>query len=277
MVLDIEEGFYWTQTKNSFKSQAALFSNASSGQSYGYPLFPSSGGFSNASPENLSYPKASPEPTAYSRPTPENMSYPSSSPENLSTSVGSSHQEKPATPNSSPSASPGEGEEGEQDDEEEEEDEGKPEYSNLAAALPHQSYPTLPQFSGFPNYQQTFQQVGYIAGLPITFFSNLVLIRCIGNLRASYPNKPVTIAFPSTTSSPTLPTPSPGPTISHPIPCLNLPKGLSFPTLLGRPTWPTCPVTLPHLQLQPVAPRVHHRCARLPKYENFEASKIFCW
>ena len=143
-------------------SQAALFSNASSGQSYGYPLFPSSGGggYSNASPENLSYPKASPEATGFSRPTAENMSFPSSSPENLSTSVGSNHQEKPTTPNSSPSASPGEGGDGEQDDEEdEEEDEGKPEYSNLEAAPPHQSYPSLPQFSGFPSYQPTFHQV----------------------------------------------------------------------------------------------------------------------
>ena len=155
-----------SHTKISLKShsQAALFSNASSGQSYGYPLFPSSGNLSNASPENLCYPKTSPEQTAYSRSPPENMSYPSSSPENLSTSVGSNHQEKSATPHSSPSASPGEGGDGEQDDEEGEEDddeeeERKPEYSNLAAALPHQSYPTLPQFSGFPNYQQTFQQV----------------------------------------------------------------------------------------------------------------------
>ena len=51
--------------------------------------------------------------------------------------MGSNHQEKSATPLSSPSASPGEGGDGEQDDEEGEEDdeeeESKPEYSNLAA------------------------------------------------------------------------------------------------------------------------------------------------
>ena len=82
--------------------------------------------------------------------------------------MGSNHQEKSATPHSSPSASLEEGRDGEQDDEEGEEDddeeeESKPEYSNLAAALPHQSYTTLPQFSGFPSYQQTFQQVWYLA------------------------------------------------------------------------------------------------------------------
>ena len=156
-------GCFITDISLKSHSQAALFSNANSGQSYGYPLFPSSGAYSNASPENLSYPKTSPEQTGYSRSPPENMSYPSSSPENLSTSVGSNHQqEKSATPHSSPSASPGEGGDGEHEDDEEEdedEEESKPEYSNLAAALPHQSYPTLPQFSGFPSYQQTFQQV----------------------------------------------------------------------------------------------------------------------
>ena len=74
--------------------------------------------------------------------------------------MGSNNQEKPTTPNSSPSASPGEGGDGEQEDEEDDDDEeGKPEYSNLEAAPPHQSYPSLPQFSGFPNYQQTFHQV----------------------------------------------------------------------------------------------------------------------
>ena len=142
-------------------SQAALFSNASSGQNYGYPLFPSSGGggYSNASPQNLSYPKASPEQSAaYSRSTPDEMvSYPSSSPENLSTSVGSNHQEKPTTPNCSPRDG-GDEEQDDEEDEEEEDDEGKPEYSNLEAP-PHQSYPTPPQFSGFPSYQQTFHQV----------------------------------------------------------------------------------------------------------------------
>ena len=137
--------------------QAALFSNANSGQNFGgyHPLFPSAG-YSNASPENLSYPKASPEPTAYSQPTPENLRYPSSSPENLSIS---NNGEKPTTPQSSPSASTG-GVDGEQDEEgDDEEDESKPEYSNLTPAAPHQSYPTLPQFSGFPSYQPTFHQM----------------------------------------------------------------------------------------------------------------------
>ena len=42
------------------------------------------------------------------------------------------------------------------------------------------------------------------------------LLRCIGILRASYPvSKLVTIDSHSTTSCPTLPPPSPGPTINH--------------------------------------------------------------